>query len=190
MVSKHVSSGPDDIIGLRDPLGDAFRARVLTDLDPFSIVRGEERPDQLVAERAEGAAEPEDVVWTTEVGPILLSNNALSVLTTAKVSGWSTIPCAIAAGSKTWIFNFLTVSGRGAAIDHSAGTSLGRIGSMEKRQGIHFERDDFGSCDIFLARSDYRRVFVRKSVKAAFDHAGIGNVAWLPLSEIEYFARV
>jgi hypothetical protein len=81
------------VFRLGDPVSRNFRVDLQAGGDPFEVVKGEVAKPVMLAVWAMGRGHPKDIVWTTHVGPMLMSQRAMSLLEDCGASGWSAAPC-------------------------------------------------------------------------------------------------
>jgi uncharacterized protein DUF1629 len=162
----------------------------------FAIARGEERVSEPIEfVRAEGRT-PGDLIGTTYTTLTIVSQRFIDVLREHHFMGWTTFPILVRFedGSDLERYFGLAVTGRCGAIDDSLSEPIilpppvpsGRARSALR--GVCFCPDTWDGSDMFCAQ-DYAGVFVTERVKETLERAGVTNVAFRRLSEIERIWR-
>jgi hypothetical protein len=182
--------------GLGD--SDALRLRVRDLLDdeeaPARAERGAGRPLEFV--RAQGAR-AYDLVGTTSPTLVLVSAHFLDVLRAAGFTGWTTFPVKVTLddGSSLEGYEGLAISGRCGPIDDSLSELVtlppAVPGGPEQRalRGLCFRPETWDGSDLFTPSEGYTAAFVTTRVKDEVERAGITNVEFKRLSEIERMWR-
>ena len=160
----------------------------------LALLRAQVDPQPvMVARWAMGAGSPSDVVWTTLGLPVLLNSRAIGVLRRAGLSGWSVQQCKLHDKQGTTLtFGFLQVIGRCGPIQDERSAVLDRIypgGVFPVRRGLYFEAGTWDGSDVFMPAGDVGWILVTARVKEAFETAGISNVAFVPLDDVEQIPR-
>lgn len=160
---------------------------------PFEIGRGEERPTRpIVFVRSEGLT-PRDVIGTTYATLTLVSEHLLHVLRGHGFSGWTTFPIEILFGNNQRLIGYegLAVTGRCGGIDDrlsqkivldAPATPGGR--SRPGLRGLCFSSETWDGSDVFTS-DDRASIFVVERLKVALVDAGVTNVQFRRLSEVE-----
>lgn len=161
-----------------------------------ALARGEERPVQPIAFVRDEGQTPCDLVGTTYATLVIVSNRFLDVLREHHVSGWTTFPISLLAedGSELNGFQGFAVTGRCGPIDDSLSEEAllpppvpgGR--SRRGLRGICFAPESWDGSDIFTPDGTASS-FVVGRVKHVLEDAGVTNVAFQRLSEIERIWR-
>lgn len=179
------------------PTGRALRvsSRELLKND-FALARGEDQPAEPTEFVRDEGRTPHDVVGTTHAMLILVSERFLGVLRQHGFTGWTTFPARIFLddGSELQGYDGLAVTGRCGAIDDSLSEEVilpppapgGR--ARPGLRGLCFPPDSWDGSDIFTAEG-YAGMFVVEAVKRALQKAGITNIDFRRLSEIERIWR-
>lgn len=170
------------------PLRVATRELIHND---FALARGEDRPSVPIEfVRAEGAM-LHDLLGTTYASLVLVSARFRAVLEEEGFTGWTTFPVKVVdPDAQLGGYGGLAVIGRCGAIDDSLSEEIllpppvagGR--SARALRGLCFPPGSWDGTDVFTAegRAD---VIVVERVKEALERAGITNIEFDRLSEIE-----
>lgn len=159
--------------------------------DPFALARGEERPSKPIEfVRAEGRV-PHDLIGTTYAVLTLVSEKFRSVLEDHGFTEWTTFPVEIVVdGNALPGYEGLAVTGRCGAIDDDLSERVivpppvPGGAAMPHFRGLCWPPESWDGSDLFMAEN-YSGVFVVERVKDALEAAGITNVAFRRLSEVE-----
>jgi len=175
------------------PRGSGLRLKTVERVDNvFALVLGEDRPaEPLELVRAEGRV-PYDLIGTTYASLCLVSAKFQGVLKEHGFTGWTTFPVRIIDDDDGALRGYegLAVTGRCGAIDDSLSERITLpppvVGGCEAAalRGLCAPPDSWDGSDVFTAegRAD---VFVVERVRDALEQAGVTNVKFSRLSEIE-----
>lgn len=185
--------GFERIYKLSDPVSARFfRARVeLSSESAFAITRGEVRPAEVVvAKWSKGSSRPADVIWTTLVAPILVSDRVVSLLSDRGFRGWSSYQVRLVGkrGEEIEGYSGLAIHGRCGPIDDAKSVEVPQIypgGVFPAWKGLYFDARTWDGSDVFLPADGTRRILVVEAVKRAFAEARVKNVAFNPLPEVD-----
>ena len=128
-----------------------------------------------------GARTPSDVVWPGLFSP-LISARVRDLI--APFTGWTTYPVELYDGWGTHVPGYagLAFAGRcGRAV-----SDLSRVegnGVRAHYVGLRFDPGSWDGSDFFVPERS-RRLVITRSVGEALRRAKVGNVRWLPLSEV------
>ena len=158
-------------------------------LDYLSVLRGDAEAREVSARWTMGGSEPGQVVWTTLVGPVLLSEEVVASLREAGLSGWATYPVALTGkeGESLGTYFGLVVKGRCGPID------MGRCRREEKEypagafpvlKGLYFEEESWDGSDFFMPSDGTAWVFVTGAAKKALGRRA-RNVRFEVLDDVE-----
>ena len=109
---------------LRDPVFDPpYRGDIeLDQTDAFSEMGGEYKPTQPVKiKHRMGRSVPGDIVWSTTVGPVVVSQKVINIFKGENFQGWETYPVEVhnKAGEIVEGYWGLSIAGRCSSIDYS-----------------------------------------------------------------------
>lgn len=183
--------GFSDLFYLHDPLGrGAFRAELELDADlAVAAMRGEIPLPVVRARRIMGSDHPDDVVHTTSVGPVLLSERTVDVLRANDVSGWEVTPCLWQDDAARAQYFFLIVRGRCGPLDETRSIPFDQRypkGDVRRWRGWFFEPSTWDGTDLFMAPPNHRAKFVTGKVKRSFEADGITGAKFTRLDQVEY----
>jgi hypothetical protein len=159
----------------------------------FALARGEDLPsDPIEFVRDEGRIAC-DLIGTTYARPVLVSERFLAVLRQHGFTGWATFPVRVVLdekGSELDGYDGFAVTGRAGPIDDGLSEEIllpppvpeGR--PAPGLRGLCFQPGSWDGSDIFTSE-DGASIFVVERVKAALEGAGVTNVEFRRLSEIE-----
>jgi Immunity protein family (Imm11) len=164
--------------------------------DPLALARAEELPaDPLEFIQVEGV-HAGDFVATTSTSLYLVSPQFRRVLREREFTGWTSFPVGISMNDGTNLDGYegLAVTGRCGPIDDSLSEEIiipppvpeGR--ARRGLRGLCFQPDSWDGSDVFVAEG-YGGCFVTEAVKDALEYAGMTNIDFERLSEIERIWR-
>jgi uncharacterized protein DUF1629 len=159
----------------------------------FALVLGEERPAEPIEfVRSQGRI-PYDLIGTTWAVVDLVSAKFRGVLEEHGFTGWTTFPVRIIVDDDQEAlhgYEGLAVTGRCGALDDSLSERVTLpppvVGGREAAglRGLCFPPDSWDGSDVFT-HEGRAGVCVVERVKDALEHAGVTNVKFSRLSEIE-----
>ncbi|HEY8209782.1 MAG TPA: hypothetical protein VIG99_19980 [Myxococcaceae bacterium] len=168
----------------------AFRGKISLD-DQFVVTRAEETPTGPVEVRwAMGRKKPSDIIHTTYVTPLLISDRVASILEGGEHSGWQTYPVELSGkdGLRIPGYRGFAVSGRCGPIDESRCVRLDKIypgGVFPAWYGMYFDPATWDGSDLFMPSGRVGWIFAVEAVKKAFEKAKVTNVAFTSLDKKE-----
>ncbi len=168
----------------------AFRGRISLD-DSRAVTRAEYTPPGPVEVRWEmGRKRPSDIVYTTSVDPVLISDRIVGILKASELSGWKTYPVDLFGkdGHQISGYQGLAVHGRCGPIDNSQSVRIDKIypgGIFPRWRGLYFDPMTWDGSDLFMPTDSSGWIFAVDAVKQAFEKAKVTNVQFKPLDEID-----
>jgi hypothetical protein len=198
MASKSTSNafpGYDRLFLLWDPVSPrAYRGRISIELDAFGLTRGEAPARPVAVEWATGGRTPGDVIWTTSVAPVIVSDRVLDVLRAAGFRGWDTYPVEVVDAEERRVpgYHGLSIHARSGPIDDSRSVKVDRIfpgGVFPMWKGLFFDPTSWDGSDLFMPAGTNAFIFVVKEVRDAFRKAKIKNVVFKSVTEMENASR-
>jgi hypothetical protein len=172
-------------------LGDALHVDPTTEVDGSALFRGVLRPTVAIEfERMEGDV-AYDLIGTTYMHP-LVSDRFVSVLRQHNFRGWSTYPVTVYTGNGTKLqgVHGLAITGRCGPVD----TSLSSVvelppvvptgQGLKVWRGLYFDPQTWDGSDLFVP-SNTRHLIVVERVKEALEEAGMTNIEFVPLPQVE-----
>lgn len=178
-------------------IGNAFKRGVLhfdpvTEIEsPEKLLRGELRPHTPISFRRESGSKPQDLMGTTYVAILLVSEQFITTLLEEKITGWSTYPVRlhVTEGTKELSsYSGLSVTGRAGPIDQSKSriellpppVPGGR--AMYAEIGMYFPPDSWDRRDMFIPDGTLS-ICVTERVKQAVEKRRLSNISFTPLSD-------
>jgi hypothetical protein len=158
---------------------------------PLQLARGEEQPAKPIAYLRDGGETPYDLIGTTDASLKLVSERVLGVLRKGNFGGWTTFPVRVLLKDRELHgYAGLAVTGRSGPIDDRLSEDViqpppvpgGQSGRALR--GLCFEPESWDGSDVFTP-AGYTGIFVVEAVKDALERAGMTNVDFHRLSEIE-----
>lgn len=185
------------VFRLSDPLiNTAFRGAV-DDVSSFwRAQRGEPVSKPLTISRMSGKV-LKDFVWTEAVTPTV-NQRVISMLTDAKISGWTTFPVNLFEDAQrevdgyvglafTGRCNWISFDRREEALIHRPNRSGGQTRYF---RGLKFDRESWDGSDFFMdADAKTGWVLVTEQVKRIFEAGKVKNCELEPLDKIEMIAQ-
>jgi hypothetical protein len=159
------------------------------DTDPFA--RGDAKPTvPLTVRWAMGAAQPGDIVWTTSILPVVMSQRVVDLLRAGGFTGWEAVPIELRNKAKRVVpsYYYLSVHGRCGPIELDRSEKVDRVfpgGVFAVRKGLYFDPLTWDSSDVFMSAGRFGWTFVVDSVKRAFEKEQVKNVMFRALDTIE-----
>jgi hypothetical protein len=178
--------------------GRALRVRSLDVLDSaLGLARGEHVPSKPIEFVHDEGRKPQDMVGTTDGRPVLVSQRLIDVLRDHGFSGWRTFPVRLTLEDGTELrgYHGFSVTGRCGPIDDSLSDQVMLAPPVPGGEpapglrGLCFTPGSWDGSDIFTSAAGGAMIFVVERVKDALERAGITNVAFQRLSEIERIWR-
>lgn len=180
------------------PGGRALRVRSRELLHNSSeIARAEEKVSEPIEFVRDEGRKPHDLIGTSYGRPLLVSERFLDVLREHGFTGWTTFPIRVFLdrGSELEGYHGFAVTGRCGPIDDSLSEEVilpppapgGR--ARAGLRGLCFPPESWDGSDIFTSEAGGAAIFVVERVKQALEEAGVTNVAFERLSEIERIWR-
>jgi hypothetical protein len=185
------------------PEGLGYRTMALRADPPDSLTldeaaalhQGRLRPESPIEFVQHEGREPMDLLGTT-IGLTLISDAFHDVLSDASFSGWTTFPVRVVLddGSELRGYHGLAITGRCGQIDDSLCEEVvlpPPVPGGRARRGIRglcFRPESWDGSDLF-APPDSSYLWVGDTVRVAVERAGMTNVRFQRLSEIERIWR-
>jgi hypothetical protein len=179
--------GFDAIFIMADPVDDGawFGTIDLPDEILARLFLGEEQHTApIVVRHFMGGDAPTDVVWTEGESAVIVNQRVVDVLTAEGFTGWATWPASLlmADGSTLVGYHGLAITGRCGRIDYALAELIDPSGPLPLYGPPFFDPASWDGSDLFA--SDLHGPFVVPAVKTAMERAGVGNVSFLPLTEV------
>jgi hypothetical protein len=162
----------------------------------FELARAELRPERPIDYVRDEGRTPHDLIGTTDAVVTLVSDRLIAILRAREFRGWTTFPVQIFLDDGSTLDGYLglAVTGRSGPIDDRFSedaiqpppVSGGQPGRALR--GLCFEPESWDGSDIFTPEG-YAGRFVVEAVKNALEEAGVSNVEFRRLSEIERIWR-
>ncbi len=154
--------------------------------DEWAVTRAEKSPGPVVVRHAMGRTRPSDIIHTTLVAPLLISDRVVSILKAGGFSGWRTYPIDLFGKDGIRIPNYqgLAVHGRCGPIDESRAVRLDKIypaGIRPAWYGLYFDPATWDGSDVFMTSSQKGWIFMVEAVKRAFEKAKLTNMKFTAL---------
>lgn len=167
-----------------------FRGDIALD-DQFTVTRAEQTPPGPVEVRWRmGRTKPSDIIHTTWVTPLLVSDRVVRILEAGQFSGWRTYPVNLFGkdGARIPGYHGFAVHGRCGAIDDSQSVKFQAIypgGVFPRWRGLFFDPATWDGSDVFMPAGEVGWIFLVEAVKRAFEKAKVTNVRFTRLDELE-----
>jgi hypothetical protein len=166
-----------------------FRADI-DDVDISTLIALNQGKDATVrslrAHYVMGRSKPADIVFTTQVFPLLFNERVRDLLISEGVSGWGSIPCTLhGKHGEEWQYNYLTVAGRCGEIDNSKSTKYFEQkpgGRFPAWKGLFFDEATWDGSDVFQPRGS-ANLFVVDRVRTLLERAKVKHVKFEALDE-------
>ena len=184
--------GFDKLFEMNDPLADRpYRGDVDVEWvkKGFVFIRGEVVPEEAVAvTHAMGEAIPQDVIWTTSVAFLVVSQRFIDILLDNRFTGWSTYPVEVysKAGELLPGYFGFSVGGRCGPIEYEKSQVIyedmpgGRVPSYK---GLYFDPDSWDGSDFFMPSDRGGWKLTLEPVKRALEKAKVRNIRFKRLDE-------
>lgn len=140
-----------------------------------------------------GTAEPGDVVWTSDVFPLVVHARVVDVLDRHHLTGWDTFDVDVysKSGRRVPDYHGIAIHGRCGRVDLSRSAIELRLmprGWWPDFRGHFFDEGSWDGSDLFMDRPDSQGTstgfrFVSRRVVDAFSKAKVRNIAFCALSE-------
>ena len=166
---------------------DAFRGHPTEEVfkDEFALLGGSAKPADAIRfdrHRESGGDVLCDVVWTTLVQPVLISNRVADIFRQGAFTGWTTYRVELydKKGVRVPDYHGLAVTGRCGAIDRSRSRKVRHPimpGTLPANfwRGLFFKDDWWDGSDIFLPEGTGFIIVVER-VKNALESLNIPNI--------------
>jgi hypothetical protein len=170
--------------------GNAFRGRISLD-DPRAVTRAERAPTEHAEVRwAMGRGQPSDIIYTTSVEPVLISDRVVDILKANELSGWRTYSIELFGQDGVRIpgYQGLAVHGRCGPIDDSRAVQFQAIypgGIFPVWRGLFFDPETWDGSDLFMPSDNWGHIMVVDTVRHAFEKAKVTNVMFTALEAVE-----
>ena len=165
--------------------------------DHFGISRAEVQPSEPIEFVRAGGRKPHDMIGTTRAALKLVSDRFLEVLREHGFSGWATFPARVVLDGEHELggYHGFAVAGRCGPIDDRLSEEVTLPPPVPEGRptpglrGLCFQPETWDGSDFFASEAGGAMIFVVERVKDAFEHAGLTNVAFERLTEIERLWR-
>ncbi len=190
----------DKMYKLKDPLGN--RALRLTWYDDCNwltkkmaafLFRGElTEPPQPIHLHSYMGGQPMDFLWSGMIPVVCISERVVELLTTHKLSGWSTYPVEVYNREGERLLNYFgfSVTGR-VGKQVSSRSKVVEVpvypGSQKLRKvykGLYFDETSWDGSDFCTEAGTYR-IIVTHAVHTVFKQNKVNNVRLIRLSDVE-----
>jgi hypothetical protein len=137
-----------------------------------------------------GRRTPSQVIYTTWASPIILSRRLVDTLREHGFTGWRTYPVELfgKSGERITGYEGLAVTGRCGPVDESKSEHFKKQypgGLFTKLRGYYFNPESWDGSDLFMP-SGWGAKFVVQEVKDALTEAGIDNIEFTRLDQVEH----
>lgn len=137
-----------------------------------------------------GRFTPTDVIWTSLVAPIIVSDRLVAILRHEGFVGWDTFNVSLKGKSGEPIdgYSGLVVRGRCGKIEDTLSVQFDKTmpaGVFPWWRGLYFDPATWDGSDFFMPAGNVGWVFVTEAVKRALEKAKVRNVEFIALSEVE-----
>lgn len=158
--------------------------------DYYALASGSLVPTQPLRIVPYGGREPSDFIWTDAAIIRLVRRRLLELLRESNISGWSTFPVQIYNQANSLIDGYqgFSVIGRCGRIDPRLSKSFQKTmpgGTFPYFKGCFFDPDTWDGSQIFCPEGT-AHIFVVRSVYEALRAANARNVAYRPISEMDF----
>lgn len=158
----------------------------------FRLFTGQERADPPLELMPEMGGKPTDIMWTTYIPVMAVSQTVVDLLSNEGLIGWSTYAVNVIdwQGQPLHGYKGLAVSGRAGAQDLRRGDLVDRPAPApggkpyQTLRGLYFQNDHWDGSDFSIVDATCIIVVTGRVVRA-FRHAKIRNVRFVPLFESE-----
>jgi len=189
MVGVHTANDADPFRVIWDPLANApLRVELeLGSTNEVELTRGEIATEQPIVARRMSGRRLEDIIWTGNGIPVILSERIVNLLQENGFTGWTTYPITLYAKAGVVLPGYcgLVITGRCGTADWSRSQRVLKeypAGFFPVWRGLHIAEWD-GS-DFFMASTGligYK--FVTDRVRVAFAREHIRNIDFLHLAD-------
>jgi hypothetical protein len=171
----------------------AFHADIVVENDDvFGLTRAEMHPSLPVPVTwAMGRSEPVEVIRTTFVAPIIISDSVVQILRSHGFTGWSLYDVHVQGkqGQSIPGYSGLAFPGRCGPIDFSRSVKVPRIRRSGVIRPLHigmlFDPASWDGSDLFVPAGKNSWKLVVQEVKEAFEKAKVRNIEFTPLDKVE-----
>lgn len=172
--------------------GSPFRGEMVRVGDNETVyTRCEARPDKPVEIRwVMGRKKPGDLIKTTLVVPIIVSQRVINVLQENHFNGWDTYDVRVfdKSGDLQPGYFGLSIYGRCGPIDNSKSTQVPKkypAGVFPVWKGLYFNPETWDGTDLFMTSGESNWIFAVENVVKAFKKSNIRGFAFFPLDNYE-----
>ena len=190
--SSKVFPGFDHLYKMCDPFDRAaYRGRATTD-DPLALTHGDLQVLQPVfVTHATGGWKTKDLIWTTYVAVVIVSERVVDLLTSNGFTGWKIYPVKVLDkfGNDLTGYVGLSVVGRcGPFLDERSGRTMKQFPARmrEVRVGRFFDESTWDGSDFCMSTNNYGFIFVHERVKECFERSHVTNVEFKRMDLIEW----
>jgi len=171
----------------------AMRVRLVDDLDPVALLRGEIHVSEPVALEQFMGGKPRDILGSGHAALFLVSDKFVEVLQEQQFTGWRTYSVVVHATDTRRVGDYrgFAVTARCGQVRQSEPIILpprsekGR--AVPGRRGLYFDPASWDGSDIF-APPTTGHVFVLERVRDAIKRARLTNVTFDRVTEVEDIA--
>jgi hypothetical protein len=159
-------------------------------LNHYALASGQVVPCEPIRIVAYGGRELTDFIWTDAAVVRLVSQRLLELLRASGIVGWSTFPVEVYGrrGEAISGFEGLSVTGRCGKINAAMSTPIQKRmpgGFFPYFKGYFFKPETWDGSDVF-APDGTSHIFVTRAVHDCLRDGHARNVAYQPLTEIEF----
>lgn len=170
----------------------ALRVCPSSDIDDFSLLKGEIIPTEPVEFKGSAGKSPHDLVPTEYPNLLVFSARLTALLKRRGFTGWRTFPVIIygSRGEPLMGYEGISVFGRCGVLDKSLSEKIWIDAPIPERKGYHgymglyFDPQSWDGSD-FFSPNDTSFIFVTKRVVKAIEQAGITNISFVSVTDIE-----
>lgn len=195
-----MSSRDDDLLQntywLTDPFDkSAFRGSIvaMSENEIYDLVTGRLKPQSPIVVREAAPGDLRDVIWTTNLFPIVVHKRLRRLFEEHTLTGWGTYPVQVLRSSGAVISDYvgLQITGRCGPIDDTKSSQEMKAypaGNFPILKGLFFDPPTWDGSDFFMPGDDGESgawQFVTGNVKKVVLENGVTNVEFEPIGEIE-----
>jgi len=156
--------------------------------DAFAVTRSEKSIESVDVRWSMGAAAPADIVHTSIVAPVIVSDRVVSIL--RDFSGWNTYSVKLIGknGREFPGYRGLAVAGRCGPIENSRSIMFEKLmpgGVFPYWRGLYFEPTTWDGSDLFMPMDGSGWIFVVERVRRAIESSRVKNVVFTSLDDVE-----
>lgn len=165
----------------------------VTENEIDDLVTGRLKPRSPIVVREAMPGEPRDIIWTTNLFPIVLHKRLTRLFEEHALTGWDTYPVQVLRSSGAVINDYvgLQITGRCGPIDDTKSSQEMKAypaGDFPILKGLFFDPATWDGSDFFMPGEEGKAgawQFVTGNVKKVVLENGVTNVEFEPIREIE-----